>query len=98
MGHGLTTCDRSVGLEPFWRLIAGGLWCAPSGRVLAMHRGEVGSLIHRLLERLARREADHPPGRNRGSGPGLGVAPDTRPLVVDLPRAKAAQDHGFPLP
>ena len=63
-----------------------------------MPREEVGSLIHRLLERLARSEADHSPGRNRGSGPGLGVAPVTRPLVVDLPRAKACLLYTSPSP
>ena len=58
----------------------------------------VGRRIDRLLERLARGEADHPPGRNRRHRPGLGVAADARPLPMDLPRAKAAHDHGFPLP
>jgi hypothetical protein len=50
--------------------------------------------IDSLLERLARCEADHPPGRYRRRGPGLGVASDARPLGADLPRAKAAHDHG----
>jgi hypothetical protein len=58
----------------------------------------VGSRIDSLLEWLARCEADNPPGRNRSRSPGLGVAADTRALGADLPRAKAAHNHGFPLP
>jgi len=58
----------------------------------------VGRPIDGLLEWLARGEADHPPGGYRRRGPGLGVAADARPLGADLPRAKAAHDHGFPLP
>ena len=57
----------------------------------------MGRRIDRLLERLARGEADHPPGRNRRHRPGLGVAADARPLPMDLPRTKTAHDHGFPL-
>src|SRR5262249_23520190 len=83
--HDASQSTRALLASHCWRP-----WWAPSGRGLAMPREEVGSLIHRLLERLARSEADHSPGRNRGSDPGLGVAPVTRPLVVDLPRAKAA--------
>jgi hypothetical protein len=58
---------------------------------------EVGSPIDGLLEWLARCEADDPPGGNSGRGAGLGVTAHARPLGVHLPRAKAAQDDGFPL-
>ena len=58
----------------------------------------VGNPIDGLLERLARGEADHTPGRNRRRGPGLGVTAHARPLDADLPRAKATHNHGFPLP
>ena len=57
---------------------------------------EVGSPIDGLLERLARCEADNPPGRNRRRGPSLGVAADARPLTADLPRAKRRTITGSP--
>src|SRR5262245_52042039 len=94
----VTTASDGVGTMPvLWRWYApprpahdpptGRGWDA-AGEPWPGSFDAVGRPIDRLLERLARGEADHPPGRNCRRGPGLGVAPDARPLPMDLPRAK----------
>ena len=72
--------------------------CSASGdprRAGSAARGSGSS--NGLLERVAREEAHDPPGGNGGRGARFGVAADARPLGAHLPRAEAAQDHGFPL-